>query len=42
MMLILAFIALITGATLLASELAKYGNFPQWNTSEARTGGVGS
>lgn len=42
MMLILSFIALITGASLLASELSKYGAFPQWNTSEARSTGAGS
>lgn len=42
MMLVLSFIALVTGATLLANELLKYGDFPQWNTAGVATPAAGS
>ena len=34
MMLVISFIALVTGSVLLYYELDKYGRFPQWDTSE--------
>ena len=35
MMLIMSFVALVTGSVLLYTELNKYGPFPQWKTTEA-------
>ncbi|WP_425617648.1 hypothetical protein NA78x_001329 [Anatilimnocola sp. NA78] len=37
-MLILSFLALVTGTVLLSMELNRYGEYPWWNTP-ARTGG---
>tara|TARA_B100002051_G_C16481868_1_gene508500 strand:+ start:256 stop:432 length:177 start_codon:yes stop_codon:yes gene_type:complete len=36
MMLILAFIAIVTACVLLAYELERWGDYPWWNTSDAQ------
>lgn len=38
-MLILAFLALVTGTTLLAMELQRYGTYPWWRTPASAVGG---